>query len=179
METIDKKTLEESKKSSSLKEWTSENLAETFKSERVKLQKCLGEMFANECYRHVYSNAWGFLNTNDLTWFFDPKYYEYMDELEIIEENIKIIDNRAPVLTEKFLKSYKNHNWKIHRLKLKLAEEDMEDIIKKFVDKLCQSRDQKIAEGTWNDYIKYKWALYWAEKKWNIAAEEYIREIEW
>ena len=172
METIDKKTYEEPKKSSSLKEWTTENLAEVFKSERARLQKGLRDLFANECYKSMFSRDFGPFEFTELDYFFDPELKEFFWEDE------KNIDDWAPFIAGKFLNSYKYPNWKLHKLKLKLTEDEVVDIINQFAENLCKSRDQKIAEGSRNKYVKYRWLLYWAEKKWNTEAQHRLDAME-
>ena len=172
METIDNKTNEELTKSSSLKKWTSENLAENLKSERARLRKGLGELFANECYRYMFSRDFGPIEPTELDYFFDPTLKKYY------WDNGKNIDDRASFLEEKFLNSYKYPNWILHKLNLKLTEDEVVDIVNKFAEDLCKSRDERSAEGSWNEYIRHKWILYWAEKKWNKEAQYRLDEIE-
>lgn len=172
MEIIDNKTQEELKKSSSLKKWTSEDLAENFKSERARLRKGLGELFANECYKNMFSRNPRSTKSTELDYFFDPT----LKELELDDEIN--IDDWAHFIKEKFLSSYKYPNWTLHKLNLKLTDDEVVDIVNKFVDDLCKSRDERIAEGSWSEYIKHKWLLYWAEKKWNKEAQYRLDDME-
>ena len=172
MEIIDNKTQEELKKDSSLKKWTLENLAENLKSERARLRKGLGELFANECYKYMFSRNFDPIEPTELDYFFDPT----LKELNLSDG--EIIDDWAPFIKEKFLNSYKYSNWKLHKLNLKLTDDEVVDIVNKFVDNLCKSRDERIAEGSWSEYIKHKWLLYWAEKKWNKEAQDRLDDIE-
>ena len=173
MEIIDNKTHEEPKKSSSLKKWTSENLAENFKSERARLRKGLGDRFANECYKNMFSrDFFSPVEFTELDYFLNPEFKE------LFWEEGKDIDDWTSFITGKMLNSYKYPNWMLHKLNIKLTEDEVVDIVNKFVEDLCKSRDERIAEGSWKEYIKHKWTLYWAEKKWNKEAQNRLDEME-
>ena len=173
METHDKKFEEGQNRSSQLQKSTSEDLVDILKSERSRLRKALGEMFWNECYRYIYwYKRW--LVKNQLDCFFNPYFAKILQD-----ENIINVDDWRPVLTKKFLNSYKHPNWKLHKLKLNLTEEQVIEVIEKYVNELCKSRDQRMSEGSWAKYIRYKWTLYWSEKKWDKESEKLLDEIEW
>ena len=126
METPKKAPKEKVKKSNSMKADTStslvENLTEEVKLERSRLLSAIGEFYSRVCFNAKYG-------------------FNY----SVSEEAFNMLNHiDAEWLENKLRWSYKR--WTIKKLKLKLSEDQVKDVIKKSAARFCRIRDERMED---------------------------------